>query len=147
MSYRRDLLADFDADLKRGAGAVFDEYVEAIQTDPAMPYDVGNLQAGIKAVDVTHRPGRSSAVVTSTARSKEGADYGTILDLSTGKKVGPKRGGGAFGPFRKPVQTSSGPTRFLASFHVTTKHVGWWKKVNSNRNWADALRVLGRFRL
>lgn len=144
MTYRRDLLADFDADLRRGASAVFDEYVEAVQTDPAMPFDEGRLQEGIVAVDRVHRPGRSSAVVTSTARSDAGADYGTILDLSTGKLVkASSYGHRAFGPFKKPWNG----TRFLPHFRVTTKHVGWWKKVNSPANLADALRVLERFRL
>lgn len=146
MTFARDLVSEFDDDLRRAWPGVVDEYVLAVRTDPAMPEDTGNLSAGITPDVVAARGGRASATVESLARSDDGADYGTILDRSTGRKV-TRSGGGAFGPFKSPVPTASGPTRFLTSFRVTTKHVGWWDAVNSDRNWRDALARLSRFDL
>lgn len=144
MSYRVDLLREFDKDFGRGSDAVLKEYRLAVQTDPATPLDTGRLMDGLVYKNRVLRPGFVSAELTSTARSDEGADYPTILDLSTGRRVEAKNyGHRAFGPFKKPWNG----TRFLSSFRVTTKHVGWWDKVNNAGNWADAVRLLDRFRL
>lgn len=147
MTLQTDLLAEFDADLAAGWDRFLDEYRLAVRTDPAMPEDTGRLSEGVDYFTRTNaRRGSGSASLRSLARSDDGADYGTIIDRATGKTILPKKGR-ALGPFRTPVRTRSGSTRFLGAVQQSTKHRGWWAKVNSDRNLADALNVFGRFDL
>lgn len=147
-TFKADLLAEFDRDVKRGHQLVTDAYAARVRAHPAMPRDEGTLAKGVKLDDPSHRPGLASTELRSTARSADGADYGTILDTSTGKLVeASSYGHKAFGPFAKPVPTSSGPTRFLPRFRVTTKHVGWWVKVNDPGLWRRASQELDRVNL
>lgn len=131
MTFRADLLDQFDRDLRRGASLVADDYVTRVRNDRAVPRETGGLANGIKADTPKISPGRAIITITSTHRSQAGADVGTILDQSTGRLIEAKDyGHKAFGPFRKPVRTKLGSTRFLPRFRVTTAHVGWWEQAN-----------------
>ena len=132
MTFTSQLLADWDRDVRDGLGLVAETYVGLVRADPATPRDTGALADGIQSDQPHHQVGRSTVDIRSTHRSDRGADVGTILDQSTGRRVDAEDyGHRAFGPFRKPVPTrAGGTTRFLASFRVTTAHVGWWETAN-----------------
>ena len=144
MSFERDLLAEFDRDLARGAQLVADDYVRRLRRDPDTPEDTGRLADGIKADAPKGSAGRVLVTIRSTARSDAGADYGTILDRSTGRVVeAAAYGHRAFGPIRPPV----GGMSFLPRFRVTTKHVGWWERANRDRHLVEASQQLSTVNL
>lgn len=148
MSIERDLLAEWDRDVAAGARAVFDDFRDRARTAPATPRDTGRLADGIDFPDgVRGRPASAQVIyadMVSTAVTDRGADYGTILDRSTGRLVeAADYGHTAFGPIRPPV----GGRSFLRRFRVTTEHVGWWDAVTTEAIWAQSVRVLDRFNL
>lgn len=133
-----ELLAEWDDAFGKGAKATIDEYVELVRRHPAMPHDTGHLAEGVEVTQRNVRSGGSiEYTVTSTARSADGADYGTILDRSRGQKIVPRNKKALAN-----VATGWGP---FASAHLTTAHVGWWDKVNSRQVWEQAIRNLSRF--
>lgn len=141
MSFQRDLLADFDRDLRRGAELVVEDYVARVQADTATPRDTGKLAAGIQQTGQRFSPGRVITDIASTFRSDDGADVGTILDLSTGRVVeASDYGHKAFGPF-------AGSGIFRPRFRVTTAHVGWWKDANRDTHLRSASEQLARVNL
>ena len=143
-SVERELLADWDRDFRRGSEAVFDEYERLVQQNRVTPRDTGKLAAGITQQGLRLSKDRSTVDIVSTYRSPNGADVGTILDLSKGKLVkASDYGHRAFGPF----QGTRGRRTFAASFRVTTKHVGWWEKVNDTATWTAAVDQLDRVNL
>lgn len=145
VSFAAQLLADFDRDLENAARATTSSYVELVQQDRATPRDTGALAGGIKADPLQVSPGRISTLVKSTHQSDRGADVGTILDRSTGRLVEAKAyGHRAFGPISPPLP---GGLEFIASFHVTTKHVGWWEQANKPSHLTQASKQMSRFDL
>ncbi len=143
-TFQRDLLAEWDRDFEKGSEAVFDEYVRLVQKNPKTPRDTGKLAAGIIQQNFRSSKDRATVDIVSTYRSPDGADVGTILDLSTGKLVkASDKGKRAFGPFKG----TRGPRTFTASFRVTTAHVGWWETVNDQTTWLTALDELDRYNL
>lgn len=124
--FARQLLADFDADLETGSRLASRRFVELVRSDRATPKNTGALGDGIEADRPTVGRGVVSVEIRSTATTDAGADYGTILDRSTGRTVeAASYGHRAFGPITPPL---SGGRQFIRSFRVTTKHVGWWDK-------------------
>lgn len=143
-TFSQQLLSDFDRDLDNAAAAATDEFVRLTRRDPATPKDTGRLGDGIRPDPPQRRPGSISVDVRSTATSETGADYGTILDRSTGRRVdAADYGHQAFGPFSKPV----GGRRFVRSFKVTTEHVGWWEQATRNDHMRAASEQFARFDL
>lgn len=142
MSFARQLLDDFDRDLERGARLMFDEFVRLAQADRATPRATGALADGIRREPVDVRPGRVTTLVQSTARAGSGADYGSILDQSTGRTVqADSYGHRAFGPISPPL---SGGRQFVREFRVSTKHVGWWDEATRIDHLRTAARQLGK---
>ena len=133
MTLVADVLASWDRDVRAGAQDVFDDYVARVRQAPSTPTDRGRLRDGIEHDGVSGGGGRDpETTVRSTARSDAGADYGTILDTSTGREVrASDYGHRAFGPFQTPV----GGTRFLSSFRVTPAPVGWWAESHDPAVW------------
>lgn len=148
MSLAKELVAEFDSDFAAGARFVFGDYRDRVRAHPAVPEDTGKLKRNLTLVGERVRNGLATVELKALARSASGADYPTILDTSTGRLVkASSYGHRAFGPFRRPVPTSAGPTRFLSQFRVTTLHVGWWDKVNDPRAWLASAGKLERFNL
>lgn len=143
-TFQRDLLDEWDRDFRNGSEAVFDEYERIVQRDPDTPRDTGKLAAGIIQQNLSTSKDRATVQIVSTYRSPDGADVGTILDLSTGRVVkASEYGRRAFGPFAG----TRGPRTFTASFRVTTAHVRWWEKVNSVETWNRSLNQLDQYNL
>lgn len=134
------LSSQFEKDLTEAADALFAKYVELVRESPFMPEDTGALARGVEQISQSAPSAFvREAVIASTTRSDEGADYGSILDTSRGQKILPVN--------KKALantKTGWGP---YASSHLTVKHVGWWLKVNTDRMLADAAIVLGRYGL
>lgn len=144
MSFQAELLAEFDRDLQRGARLLSDDYTSRVQRSPATPRDTGKLAGGIRQTDIRTSRGRVEITIASTFRSDDGADVGTILDLSTGRLVkASDKGKQAFGPFAG----SRGPRTFIREFRVTTAHVGWWEKANTDTALRSASGVLASVNL
>lgn len=137
--FTRQLLADFDRDLETGVRLFARRFVDLVQADRATPRASGDLADGIRADRVRVGRGEASVEIASTATSRDGADYGTILDRSTGRTVkAVSYGHTAFGPIK------GGDREFIRSFRVTTKHVGWWAKATRDELVGRASEQFGR---
>lgn len=143
MSFAAELLAEFDADVAAGAEAVFTDYRDLVRAAPTTPRASGNLAAGIEIDPIETSPAGASTDLKSTATTESGADYGTILDRSTGRVVeAADYGHRAFGP----IAAAGGPS-FIRRFRVTTAHVGWWEQSANEILWAQSAAALDRYNL
>lgn len=129
--FNGSLVTAFRTSRRNNAEELFDTYVELLRTHPDTPRDTGRLAAGIERGKLIENRGLYAATIESTARSDDGADYGRILDRADGKTITPVR--------KKALantRTGWGP---YASAKQSTKHVGWWAKVNKPYTWRRAL--------
>lgn len=128
-----ELFADWEA----GSKAVFDTYERLARQHAAMPVKTGRLAAGHQVTNRRIAFPVSTATVETTARSPEGADYGSIIDQATGRTIRPVN--------KKALANEASGWGPYASARQSTKHRGWFDKVNSASVWSGALAELSRF--
>lgn len=75
------VIDQLENDIRVASREAFRCYAIKVKKQSAIPVDTGLLRAGLQLLKQTYLLGLSKALFESTARSKQGFDYPTHLDL------------------------------------------------------------------